>query len=239
MSSKEDIERPLFRTILVGSPRFALPKKLFGKMARLMLLPCSSVPDLERLDMVNCGFDSVSQGYQVAGVEIPRVSRVVWDILGPSWHGSEAAMWRGSVVHKCCELEDLGVLEDSSVAQEAVGYLNGWRKWKSDSGAICIVVEEPFVNEQFRFGGRPDRVMKIHGQKYVVDIKTGAAGPWVAIQLAAYCDLCGVVNRLAVCVKPDGTYSLTNYKIGDLPRDRAIFLNALNVWSWRNENKVK
>jgi hypothetical protein len=184
-------------------------------------------------------YDAVGHRYLLDGSEVPGVTRVLSDVLmgGKQW-ADEAAMWRGSVVHSCCELDDRGTLDEGTVDPAAAGFLDAWRRFKAEMRPEISVVEIPLVSEKHRYAGRPDRVMWLSGKQTVVDIKSGGVGVATGIQLAAYCELTTTMDRAAVRLQADGRYTLTQYSVRDLRRDHAVFLNALAVWNWRIERRL-
>lgn len=189
--------------------------------------------------MGNLEYDAVGHRYSVGGVEIPSVTRVISDVLmGEKQWADEAAMWRGSVVHSCCELDDRGTLDEGSIDPAAAGYLAAWRKFKAEMRAEFVEIEEAHVSEKHRYAGRPDRVAMLDGQRMVLDIKSGGVSVGTAMQLAAYCELTKCLARAAVRLESTGRYTLTLYHMTDLRRDHAIFLNALAVWNWRKERRL-
>ena len=184
-------------------------------------------------------YDAVGHRYLLDGTEIPGVTRVIGDVLmgGRQW-ADEAAMWRGSVVHSCCELDDRGTLDEATVDPAAVGFLHAWRMFKTEMRVEFMEIETPHTCEKCRYAGRPDRVAMLNGQKMVLDIKSGGVGVATGIQLAAYCELAATMERAAVRLQADGRYTLTQYSVRDLRRDHAVFLNALAVWNWRKERRL-
>jgi len=184
-------------------------------------------------------YDAVGHRYSVGGIEIPSVTRVIGDVLaGDMRWSNEAAMWRGSVVHKVCELDDRGTLDEATVDAHAHGYLLAWRNFKAEMKVEIFETEIPRLSEKHMYAGRPDRVAFIGGKQMVLDIKTGGLSPVTAIQLAAYCELTQTMERAAVQIDLGGAYTLTPYNVRDLRRDHAIFLNALAVWNWRKERRL-
>lgn len=152
-------------------------------------------------------------------------------IIDTTWY-SEAAAWRGSVVHRCCELWDKGKLVESSVDPEAMGYLDAWREASYALGIQPVAVEVPSFHPQFGYAGTPDVVTN----DGVFDRKTGALAPWHGLQLAAYAHLGDnpkAKRRVAVQLKPNGRYSVKMFKPQDMPTDWAVFQSALNVAKWK------
>lgn len=184
-------------------------------------------------------YDAVGHRYSVNGVEIPSVTRVIADVLaGDRRWSDEAAMWRGSVVHKVCELDDLGTLDEATIDPSARGYLDAWRRFVREMSPDIQEVEEARVSRGYSFAGRPDRVVRLNGHRTVLDIKTGAVAAVTAIQLAAYCELTSSVQRCAVRLDAGGSYTLTVYPVGDKHRDFSVFSSALSIWNWRKERRL-
>lgn len=196
----------------------------------------SSLPPLPQ------GFKFVPETHEyfLDNVRLPGVTEVLKSvgIIDDRWFSKEWA-WRGSVVHKCCELDDLGDLDESSVAEEAKGYLEAWRKCKQECGFVPDVIERCYFSEKYLFAGTPDRVGPIHfdWKNTVLDLKTGSIQPWTDLQLAAYSELTKTFERVAVALKADGTYTVKVYPVGERQRDMNIFLAALAIYNWRRQSK--
>jgi hypothetical protein len=184
-------------------------------------------------------YDAVGHRYLLDGTEIPGVTRVLSDVLmgGKQW-ADEAAMWRGSVVHSCCELDDRGTLDEATVDPAARGFLDAWRRFKAEMRPEIFEVEIPRLSEKHRYAGRPDRVVFLNKNQTVLDIKSGGVGVATGIQLAAYCELTATMERAAVRLEASGRYTLTQYSVRDLRRDHQVFLSALAVWNWRKERRL-
>jgi len=76
-------------------------------------------------------------------------------------------------------------------AENAVLSFLEWAKHKEISP---LIVEEPMVSEEYRFGGTPDCLASIDGELTLLDIKTSAAiFPEMLVQVAAYRQL--VIER--------------------------------------------
>lgn len=180
--------------------------------------------------------------YRYNGAVIPGVTAVLkaCGIISDAWFTEQAA-WRGSVIHRLLELSDLGDLALDwkadympEQAEELDGYLAAWNKFRGETDFRTIAIEQPRISTDKRFAGTPDRIGEIYdGTEVLADIKTGHLQPWAALQLAAYSELCGVYKRVAVAIRPDGTYSIKQYNVADRRRDLGIFLAALAVYEWK------
>lgn len=193
-------------------------------------------------------FDPQTHTYKLDGVEIPSVTQVLTGVglIDATWFTEESA-WRGSVVHACCQYDDEGDLDESSVPEEAWGYLRGWRRFKSET---CIrefqEIEKPHFYDLY--AGTPDRIvtytdspdgLHLNSAGIVLDIKTGAIYPSTAIQLAAYAHLVRPhlpLRRIAVRISADGTYRLQEFPIRHQRSDLQIFQCALACLNWKRRN---
>ena len=73
----------------------------------------------------------------------------------------------------------------------------------------------------------------------IIDLKTGAIQPWVALQLAAYVELAREAGsksckRYAVRISKNGKYSVKEFPVRDLRNDLGIFRAAVSIYYWRN-----
>jgi hypothetical protein len=95
---------------------------------------------------------------------------------------------RGTAVHRATELEDLRRLDVASVDPRIVGYVEGWRAFKRESGWLNVEAPEVVVADpDAGFATKVDRVGTMESQRLqtvVLNIKTGAKQPWWPIQSA-------------------------------------------------------
>ncbi len=192
-------------------------------------------------DIARLTFDAEKHEYRYAGRRVPSVTQILTGagLIDKTWF-TEAAAWRGSVVHRCCELDCKGTLVEATVDPAAAGYLVAWRDWKRKTGFTSKLIEERKYNQAFGYCGTPDRVGVLPDGTYaVVDLKTGAPMKWHALQLAAYAkfDQSAVRwRRFTVCLNYDTTYSTEEYYVADLSTDWAAFQCAVQLNNWRLRN---
>ncbi len=185
-------------------------------------------------------FDADTHTYTKDGRVLPSVTQILQGagIVDTTWFTEEAA-WRGSIVHRCCHLDDEGDLEEGTVPEEARGYLDAWRLFKAQVPMNFISIEHPLCSGLY--AGTPDR----DAEWAVIDIKTGAILPWVGLQLAAYSELIrqeaplatrpvAAFHRYAVRLGKDGRYNVQHFAVRDLRNDLGIFRAALSIYYWRN-----
>ena len=157
---------------------------------------------------------------------------------------TELSRWRGSVVHKICEYEDLNDLDESSVDDAVRGYLEAYRTFKQDYRFEPALIEHDVYSTTFRYKGRLDRFGALNGKKAILDIKTGTVHKTCALQLAGYAfALAGRLDvpscRMALRIDSHGTYQLKEYRLEDYRDDIQAFLGAVNIANWKRRNDVR
>lgn len=184
-------------------------------------------------------FDEGAHVYTVDGVPVPSVTQLLKPI------GTDFSMIRpdvlerkrqlGTSVHLACEYDDEGELGDCD--DEVLGYVNGWRMFRSDNAVDVVHNEKQLFHESLRFAGTLDRVVVMQGQQWIVDIKTAAEPvPSYGVQLSGYQLLLGVekIRRATVHLRPDGTYKMCEFKN---PNDMACFRALLSLNQWKELTK--
>lgn len=186
-------------------------------------------------------FDEESHTYRSGGRRVPSVTQVIQaaGLVNTEWF-NELAAWRGSVVHRCCELDCKGTLRESSVDPAAAGYLAAWREWKQNVGFTPTLIERRFMHPSLGYAGTQDRAGIIaDGSEADVDLKTGAAAKWHAIQLVAYSNFHPRPRgrrRFTVRLMADGRYVTTEYPNATWQTDWAVFQSCLAIANWRQIN---
>jgi len=198
-------------------------------------------------------FDAKTHTYTLKGLPIPSVTQVIagtQDFLGVSEEVLEAARERGHRVHALTAMYDRGEVtlrvsasrtRKEEVAPEIQAYLSAWIQFRKDADLEPLVIEELLYSPRYRFAGTVDRVGLLQGSPVILDIKTAASPgrlhPAVGLQLAAYQQAYNeghpprkVASRLAVQLRPDGKYTLTQYVD---KADFSVFLACLTLHNWR------
>lgn len=190
-------------------------------------------------------FDAQSHSYQWNGKPVPSVTSVLSPIVDFSRVPPDvlkAASDFGTAVHLACELDDLGQLDEDSLDPALFAYVYAWRAFSKDHDVAWEVIEQPVYNQRMRYAGTPDRIGDVSGGICAVDIKsTAELYPSVGPQLAAYShafneSLAPVMGRIAVQLKPDGTYVAKEYKD---PTDWPLFCSLLTVRTWCAKNRIE
>ena len=178
----------------------------------LALMP---VPDLPHFR-----FDAIDHRYFLDGLEVPHIHRMLeqtgW--MDDTWMTEESSA-RGREVHRLTAQHDLGALDLATVAQEHKGYVLAYVKALTVGRVGVASVEEACVHPTLKFGGRPDRTVKIQGLRGVLEIKTGQPMKGHPIQLALQAFLVAdhaqlppeALARFCVYLTPTGKFRLVEF----------------------------
>lgn len=190
-------------------------------------------------------FDEASHTYTLGGVVIPSVTQVLKPIAPDFSMVPPAVLERkralGVAVHLACELEDDGDLGECD--DVLTPYVDGWRKFKEDTGALILMNERRLFHPALRYAGTLDRLVTMRGDVWMLDIKTSAdPAPSYGAQTAAYVELIramegdarGPIRRGTVHLREDGTYRLHEFKN---PNDLPAFMACLSLHHWKESNK--
>lgn len=185
-------------------------------------------------------FDEATHTYRVGGQVRPSVTQILRPIVDFSAVPPgvlQAKSDLGVRVHRATELDDADDLEESSVGDDVRPYLQAWRDYLRDTGAVVLLSEGRVYNPGANYCGTLDRVLDIDGAEWLVDIKTSAqvhraVGP----QTAAYEQALGwrgPLRRGVVQLRPDGSYRFR--ELHD-PRDWVIFQACNLIFRTNQEN---
>jgi hypothetical protein len=189
-------------------------------------------------------FDAQSHRYTLDGVELPSVTQILSPLNSAFRYASPAALDAaralGTAVHRACELDDAGVLDERSMADCLHGYVRAWRRFCADHQTHWLMTETAVCNPQMGYAGTLDRYGFVDGDKTVVDLKTGAAlYPAVGPQLAAYAkaipDASACTRRIAVLLRPTGHYDLQSFRSAS---DWAVFASLLTLRNFCQLHKI-
>lgn len=178
-------------------------------------------------------------GYEYAGVTATMTAAGLW-----FFPADESAMGRGRRVHRATELHDQRRLDESTVDESEIGYLEAWKlflletKFRPDMNYVEFVVQ----NDVLKFAGRCDRRGNLPGENkpVYVDLKTGDIHPATAVQLSAYaaCDK-GIGIRMAVGLSSNGTYRCKIFPMAEFFTDLQTFQAALTVARWKKRMGIR
>jgi hypothetical protein len=187
--------------------------------------------------------DKATHTYTVAGVVVPSVTQVLRECfdfsrVDPAVLAAKAML--GTAVHKACELDDAGTLDEASVHERVLPYLEGYRLFKREKRPEVLATEQRVFHPIAGYAGTYDVRMVFDGYIWLIDWKTPLViNPAVALQLAAYTaalppmERSGREKRGALQLLDDGRYRLHEFKD---PNDYPTFLSFLNTYRWKKAN---
>lgn len=188
-------------------------------------------------------FTARTHCYTLGGRLVPSVTEVLaplCDLRGVPVHVLRAAAAFGTAVHKACELDDLGTLDEGTLDAQLAGSLQAWRTFCKEHGARWKLVEAPLFDAEMGYAGTVDRYGLVDGVDAVVDLKTTTRlYPSVGPQLAAYARAIPAANartrRLAVQLHASGHYHLREYSS---PSDWAVFAALLTLRNFCQQHRI-
>lgn len=152
----------------------------------------------------------------------------------------DEARWRGSEVHRVIELEDKGTLGEG-LPKRLQSYWHAHQKFMRETGFIPTHIEHKVQNKQLGLRGRIDRAGLMKGKLTIVDFKTSAINPAVALQLCLGGHLLDPSHwwgRIAVQLKDDGTYSMKTFPLMQWHADLQTALACLRIARWKLQQKL-
>lgn len=157
----------------------------------------------------------------VNGKEFPHITgmleRAGW--IDDRWYTEESSA-RGHAVHRLTADYDLGAIDVATVVDGRRGYLLGHAKAMAILRPEILAVEEPFVHPELRFGGRPDRELKVDQLLGVLEHKSGGEEESHQIQTALQAILVApkygippeMIARWALYLKDNGKFRLIEHR---------------------------
>lgn len=195
-------------------------------------------------------FDAFLHRYTVGERELPSVTSILReaklsDFSAP--HFTEAVRMRGQLVHAAIALDNEGDLDFDTLDPVLVPYIEGWRRYLSESGAVVEHFEKAVCDLSAGYAGTLDAVVLEPNsrpgptRRTVLDIKP-ALYPSVGPQVSAYLrcarglyDGPVLFQRAALVLPGNGSYRrepLTD------PTDEPTFLAACRIFHWRAAHGV-
>lgn len=167
------------------------------------------------------------------GQILPHITGMLRDagLVDDLWFTEESSL-RGQGVHKLTADYDLGALALEGCVSRHRPYLLAHAAAMAILRPEILAVEEPLVHPTYRYGGRPDRIVRIGGAMAVLEIKTtDAAAASHRVQTALQAVLAAAQydlppehwRRYVLYLKPSGKFRLLEHEERvDLTRARDI-----------------
>lgn len=189
-------------------------------------------------------FDQATHTYTLDGRRLPSVTQVLSPLEDFSMVPRdvlEAAREFGQHVHEACDLFDRGELDWLALDPALVPYVEAWRQFILDSGAVVIASELRVYHAKLGYAGSPDKVLAWGGRIVVPDLKATAIVPrTVGAQTAAYAKAYQSMHggkepaRYCIHLEP-GKYR--SHQRRD-PADWSLFISCLNVHNFKENNRA-
>lgn len=185
-----------------------------------------------------------SHEYEIDGRRLPGVTTILRHAGAFETHFlTDSGLERGLAVHRACEYNDLGELDEYSIKSQIRPYLEAWRKFLKDSKAEITEVELQVNHEVLGYCGTLDRIAQIANRSAVIEIKTGSPAHWHRLQTAAYTLAyrgtwrinINDPDRCAIYLASDGSYSIQKH---DDKSDADAFRAFLAVYNWKVNNGI-
>lgn len=180
-------------------------------------------------------FEKDTHTYKWDGVVKPSYSEIakycgLSDVSRIPKRVLEPARAFGESVHMHTELVDRGTIDQYEIDPGVVPCLMAWEEFKSDHQAEIVDIEIAKYHPELQYCGTIDRVMRIGGWLYIIDIKTSTTlYKSYSLQTMAYALLMDEPMRRAV-VKLDhktASYKFVEYQNTD---DEATWKHCVNYF---------
>lgn len=99
---------------------------------------------------------------------------------------TEEAALRGTYVHEATALLDKGDLDLEKLDPSLVGYVRAWETFKAEKKPEILKIEHRIEIPESNISGTLDRLIRMDGKEFLVDLKTGGPEPWHRWQVALY-----------------------------------------------------
>jgi len=189
-------------------------------------------------------FQEEGHQYLIDGVYVPSVTQVVEQLHNFTGPPATAAMERGTLIHKACELLILGVLDWTTVDNSIRPEVTTFAAWWGSANFKPLIVEGVVGSKQYQFAGRLDLFGVWKTGLALIDFKTGNEYPAYRFQTAGleialkemidgpFPDYAKPpIQRYCLYLKGDKARPVRH----EDPRDRSRFLAALTCSHTRRE----
>jgi hypothetical protein len=185
-------------------------------------------------------FTESDHSYRVGGARYPSVTQVIADMGlygNAADYFTEWSRERGSFVHRIIQWHLSGELDEATIDPALRPYFAAWRRFEREAGYVSDACEKVMASDFYKFAGTVDHIGHLNGYYCIIDVKTGALTPATAIQMGGYEVLMKSpgIRRFGLRLMDTGKYSLKEYKDR---QDSKIFLAALSVYYWKQDNRL-
>lgn len=185
-------------------------------------------------------FEPDAHRYTWNGRPVPGVTEAIRSALGDPFANIapdvlERKRRLGVAAHVAWQLDDEGTLYEGSVHSAVMPLLEAWRAFRRELRSEIVLIEKRLYHDSLGYAGTLDRLLRINGDRAIVDGKTGLPGPLAALQTAAYAELVDSefgsdggepIRRFSLQTLPSGRYKFEEHRS---PADFRDFLACLAV----------
>lgn len=164
-------------------------------------------------------YDPFAHRYLLDGDELPSVTRLIRPLFGNTYSEIDPdilqrAADRGTRIHRYTETEDAGVPVRLCPGDPDTGYMEAYRRFRADVPFRVLDAEVAGFHPILHYAGTADRIVRLpDGGHAILDYKTTRElMPQAAIQTLAYALIFGCERRFAVQLRPEGRYTLHEYR---------------------------
>lgn len=192
------------------------------------------------ITLPNGKYDHDLHIYRAGGRIIPGATEILRDA---GFEYPAGNMDKGKAVHLATQFYDEYTLNPDRygfpvVGDDIYGYLEGWIKFRKETGFVPTRIEEPNINATLCFGATLDREGVVTGNKahWLVEVKKYFPPPFTALQLALQDLTLPKLSRprklVAVELRPNGDYHIYRY---DDPNDRQMALFLVSLYWYKRK----
>lgn len=172
------------------------------------------------------------------GERVARVTEIVRLIAPRSWDVDEYFLRKGRLIHTIIQWKEEGILDESSVDQNLIPYLNAYQDFSCNQlNWAPEMIEKQFYSKKYGFCGRVDIYVQFQGYMAVIDIKSGQPHEGDQYQTAAY--LFGLKDAGFPCWRAFDLYlnKKGKYKLIEQKNPSSLFQIFLGgIKKWREAN---
>lgn len=188
--------------------------------------------------------EDTHQYFDESGIEVPSVTQILkvagltgFGMEGTELHSDES-MTRGKAAHQAIHFLEKGTLDESTVDEIVIPYVDAYKKFKKDTGYKPFKMECLLLHQQRRFAGTLDGIGHIENQPVLLEYKTGSYQPWHKLQVAGYRAALGddfkTTKDYVLELKSNATYTL--HKVAYEVTEELLFFSLVNLYYWRKNN---
>jgi hypothetical protein len=121
------------------------------------------------------------------GEWVPSVTSIIQAArLVDDTHFTAFARDRGTAIHAAIEYDIAGDLDEGTVDQWCLPYVEQFRHFRADTKIRILRSECRVYSKKYRYAGTFDLYGVVNGKRIIIDIKTGTVPRTVGMQTAAY-----------------------------------------------------